>query len=72
MIEWRNRRWTRLEVVIGALAVSFMIVAGILLVTKGTGSWFTLIGSALGVVLGLLRYRAERKTAVLSADEQAE
>lgn len=65
----QKRRWTRLEVVIAAIAVSFMIVAGVLLVTRGTGSWFTLIGCALGVVLGLLRYRAERTAPNLDAGE---
>jgi membrane associated rhomboid family serine protease len=68
----RNRGWTRLEVVIGTLAVSFFVVAGVLLITKGTGSWATLIGCALGVVLGLLRYRAERKTTSRNADDRNE
>lgn len=61
----RNRRWTRLEVVIGALAVGVLVIAGVLLVTRGTGSWATLIGCVLGAVLGVLRYRAERKVASL-------
>jgi hypothetical protein len=68
----RKAPWTRLEVVIGALTVSAMIIAGVLLVINGTGSWAPLIGSALGVVLGLLRYRAERKTAMLGTDEHNE
>ena len=65
----RKPGWTRLEVVIAAMAVGFLIVAGILLVIRGTGSWFTLIGCALGVVLGLLRYRAERKAPNLGVHE---
>jgi hypothetical protein len=53
--------WTRLEMVIGALTVSAMITAVVFLVTNGTGSWAPFIGSSPGVVLGVLRYRAERK-----------
>ena len=65
----QNAPWTRLEVVIGALTVGVMIVAGVLVVADGTGSWAPLIGSALAVVLGLLRYRAERKVTSLDADD---
>jgi membrane associated rhomboid family serine protease len=68
----RNRGWTRLEVVIGVLAVSSFVVAGVFVITKGTGSWATLIGCALGVVLSVLRYRAERKTMIPSADKHEE
>jgi len=68
----RKAPWTRLEVVIGALTVSVMIVAGVLLVTNGTGSWVPLIGSALAVILALLRYRAEHWVATLDADDQDE
>jgi membrane associated rhomboid family serine protease len=64
--------WTCLEVVIGALTVGVMFIAGVLLAANGTGSWAPLIGSVLGVVLGLLRYRAERKMASLDADDQDE
>lgn len=68
----RKAPWTRLEVVIGGLTVGAMIIAGVLLVTSGTGSWAPVIGSALGVVLGVLRYRAESRTVNRNADDQDE
>jgi hypothetical protein len=61
MIEWRKRRWTRLELSIWISAVAFLIIAGILVVTQLVGDWVLLVGSGIGVAVSLMRYRAEQR-----------
>jgi protein-S-isoprenylcysteine O-methyltransferase Ste14 len=68
----RMRQWTRLQVAIWLLALLFMIAAGVLLATNGSGSWAVLVGCGLVVVLGLLRYRAETERANRSTEDHDE
>jgi hypothetical protein len=64
----QNHPWTPLERAIWLLSVVFFVVAGVLLVTKGSASWAVLTVSVLVVALGVVRYRAETGWANRSAD----
>lgn len=66
----RSQRWTPLEVTIWVSAVVVVIILGALWAIEVVGSWVLLIGSAIVMALGLMRYRAETEQKKRNADNQ--
>lgn len=65
-------RWTPLEVAIWLLALIVTISLGVLFVTDTVGSWAVVVPGAMGVIVGLWRYRVEAEQKKRNADDQGE
>lgn len=68
----RKRRWTPLAVTIWLLALLVIVAVGILVATEVIGSWALLVNFGIVLVVVLLGYRADSRTANRDADAHNE
>lgn len=67
-----RRGWTRPEIAVWVVSLTFVVIMGILLITQVAGHWVLLLGGAIVLALGWMRYRAENEQKKRSADDQDE
>lgn len=65
-------RWTALEVAIWLSALIITVTLGVLVVTDAVGSWVVVVPGAMGMIVGLWRYRAETEQKKRNPEDQIE
>jgi Flp pilus assembly protein TadB len=65
-------RWTPLEVAIWLSALIITITLGVLVVTDAVGSWAVVVPGAMGVIVGLWRFRVETERKKRNPEDRSE